>query len=237
MIEAQSLRVGLGGKLVVRDVSLTAARAAWFGLLGVNGSGKTTLLRALAGRLPVDGGRMMLDGADVTADRARRSRDIGFAAAPDSLPGDLRGDELIALLAQARGTSANQPAAIRQALGVATLEGRFIEKMSAGMRQRLALFCAFLGQPKVVLLDEPFNWLDPVVAHDFKRALKAWVADGGCLVTALHDVPTFALNCDAGLLLHDGRVLTPLDGGRAKDLAEIEALEARVYAAFKTQPN
>ena len=77
--------------------------------------------------------------------------------------------------------------------------------MSSGMRQRLALHLAFLGDPAVVLLDEPFNWLDPVAAYDLKEELGRY-ARSAVLITPLHDVATFATRRTAGLLLREGSV-------------------------------
>ena len=217
---------------ILRGVSFEARAGGWFGLLGANGSGKTTLLRALNGRLEIDGGMVRLGGRDVGAE-ALATR-IGFAPPPDSLPGELYGRELLDLLAVARRADPRAPAAIYAALDIGWLETEPIGAMSAGMRQRLCLFTAFIGAPRVVLLDEPFNWLDPVAGHDFKTALRAWTDAGGALVTALHDIAAFATRCDRGLLLHDGQVLKTFESAEmTQGRNDVLAFEQRVYEAFK----
>lgn len=231
----QDLRVRLGGALILRGVDFTVLAGRWFGILGANGSGKTTMLRALNGRLPIDAGRVLLDGVDVTGDLAARAGHIGFAPPPDSLPVELTAAELIGLVAEARGADPDAPAAMRAALDIPWLGPVRLGEMSAGMRQRVCLYTAFIGDPAVVLLDEPFNWLDPVAGYDLKVALRAWTDDGGALVTALHDIAAFATRCDEGLLLHDGRVVkafTPDD--MAVGRGDVIAFEHAVYEAFKT---
>jgi ABC-type multidrug transport system ATPase subunit len=79
------------------------------------------------------------------------------------------------------------------------------------MRQRIAIAAAFVGGHTQVILDEPFNWLDPVAVFDLRQVLRERVADGLTLVTALHDLGTLATACDAGLMLADGKVALTLD--------------------------
>lgn len=233
-LEVRDLKVSLSGAPVVRGLSFDATPAVWFGLLGANGSGKTTLLRALNGRLPIDSGEVRLSGVDVTRDLRARATGVGFAPPPDSLPLELTGGELLDLLARSRDADWRAPPAIHAALDIGWLEDRFIGAMSAGMRQRLCLFTAFIGGPAVVLLDEPFNWLDPVAAHDLKAALRGWTEAGGALVTALHGIADFATRCDAGLLLHEGRAVKVFDPAEiAAGRGDILSFEQTVYDAFK----
>lgn len=235
VLAVQDLRVALSGRTIVHGVSFAVEPGVWFGLLGANGSGKTTLLRALNGRLKIEGGRVGLNGDDVTRNERARATRIGFAPPPDSLPAELTGAELIDLLGQARGAAPRQPARLYQALDVASVERRRIGEMSAGMRQRVAVFSAFIGAPEVVVLDEPLNWLDPVAAYDLKAALAAQAGEGAALVTALHDIATFAGRCDRGLLLHEGRVVRAFDAEQmAAGRRDLLGFERTIYDSFKT---
>ena len=204
-LSVAGLNVSLGGRHILKEITFSSSGPEWFGLLGVNGSGKTTLLRTLVGRLAPSGGRILLDDVDVSTSPELRSRAIGFSPPLHTLPGTVTAGELLTLAAAARGADSLHPRALREALEIDRLQNRRIEAMSSGMRQRLALFLAFLGEPGVVLLDEPFNWLDPVAAFDAKDCL-ASLARNTLIVTALHDVATFALRCSSGLLLQDGAV-------------------------------
>lgn len=201
---------------VVTDVTYRIAAGCWSGVIGANGSGKTTLLRAIAGRLPISAGRVTIDGTDRTADRAWRARRIGFAPDGDALPGALSGADLFGILADGASRSAAEASLrlLREALGIDAIAAHPIHACSAGMRQRIAIFCAFVGGQRTVILDEPFNWLDPLAAYDVRGALRELVDGGLTLVTALHDLSTLASSCDEGLLMRDGGVALTLDAER-----------------------
>lgn len=225
----EKLDVALGGRPVLDGVSFSVDGPQWFGLLGVNGSGKTTLLRALSGRLPPSRGRILLDGDDVTASPERRSRAIGFSPPLHTLPANVTAGELITLVAAARGAGLRRPEGLRSCLEIDLLADLYIGSMSSGMRQRLALFLAFMGEPGIVLLDEPFNWLDPVVAFDAKDSL-AELSQNALILSALHDVTTFALRCTSGLLLQDGRIARRFEGTDLRESrVDVQGFERRVY--------
>ncbi len=229
-IEVRDLVVDRGGFRAIDGVDLTVQGGEWLGIVGANGSGKTSLLRAVAGRIEARAGTIRIDGIDRTSERQWRAANIGFAPDPASLPASLSGHELFAILAsQTPGTAASEPLSeLRSALGLDRFLDRPIGALSAGMRQRLAIFCAFHLRPGAVILDEPFNWLDPVCAFDTKQALSCLVADGLTLVTALHEMTTLVRYCRSGLLLSEGKVR------RRLDRAQLEA-GARDYGAFEAE--
>jgi len=208
-IATEGLSVRRGGYPAVNAVSLEIAAAQWTGLIGANGSGKASLLRAMAGRAAVSGGTILIDGLDRTDDLAWRARAIGFAADAGALPPTLTGRELFAIIASDKpGLAIDDPLAdLRAALDFDRFIDQRIGTLSAGMRQRLAIFAAFLTRPETVFLDEPFNWLDPICAFDTKAALRGLVAAHGLtLFTALHDTATLVHHCDAAMLLWEGRI-------------------------------
>ncbi len=229
-VEIRELLVLRDGFRAVDGVSLTLGEGLWTGIVGANGSGKTSLLRALAGRIEAEAGGIVVDGEDRLADRAWRAQAFGFAPDAASLPSTLTGRELLSILvSDAPGVADADPLSpLRRALGFDAFIDRRIGTLSAGMRQRLAIFCAFLRRPRLVVLDEPFNWLDPICAFDTKQALAALVAaEGLTLVTALHDMTSLVQHCGAGLLLSDGRIRRRLGpdemaAGR-RNYAEFEA--------------
>ncbi len=202
---ARDIEVRRGKALAVSGMDLTIESNQWFGLIGANGSGKTSFLRALAGRLPIEGGSITVHGKDLSNDRQARAASFGFAPPPDSLPNALRADELIRLAGPSSNQSDPRWRSVFEALGIDELRDRFIGNCSAGMKQRLALACAFASGHDIVILDEPLNWLDPVAAFDLNQALRAMVDDGLILITALHDLSVLARNCDAGLMMSAGK--------------------------------
>ncbi|HEX8525736.1 ATP-binding cassette domain-containing protein [Allosphingosinicella sp.] len=230
------MRVEIAHLLVLRDgfpavdgVSLTLDGGVWTGVVGANGSGKTSLLRALAGRIDAAAGSIVVDGENRVDDRAWRAQAFGFAPDPASLPQTLTGRELFSILvSETPGRGEADPLfPLRRALGFDAFLDRRIGTLSAGMRQRLAIFCAFLQRSRLVILDEPFNWLDPVCAFDTREALKELVArEELSLVTALHEMATLTSHCDRGLLLSGGKA------GLELGPAELRA-GARDFAAFE----
>ena len=220
-IEVTGLEVVRGRSLAVRGVSLAASSGKWLGIVGANGSGKTSLLRAMAGRLDVAGGSIVIDGIVVTHDRASRARNIGFAPEAAALPGSLVAGQLFSLLASRPHHEEHDLAQLRAALGITALLDRRIGTLSSGNRQRVAIYAAFVAptRRRSVILDEPFNWLDPVCAYELKIALSALVASGLTLITALHDLASWTMLCNHGILLNDGAV--------AAELSAAELIEGR----------
>ncbi|HST37022.1 MAG TPA: ABC transporter ATP-binding protein [Allosphingosinicella sp.] len=236
----RDLIVDRGGRRAVDRVSFVMEGPGWTGLVGANGSGKTSLLRALAGRIEAQGGTILVDGIDRTPDRSWRAQAIGFAPEASTMPETLSGRELFAILGgDTPGRDPEDPLApLRRALDFDSFLDRRIGTLSAGMRQRLAIFCAFLTRPRAAILDEPFNWLDPVCAFDTREALGALVAvEGLTLITALHETTTLVRHCQSGLLLSDGQVsrsLGPADmTAGARDHA---AFEAEMIAGLRGEP-
>ena len=238
-IEAEGLTVHRGTTRAVDSVSLAIEAGRWTGLIGANGSGKTSLLRALAGRLEPAGGRILVGGEDRTSDRAWRAQNIGFAPDAAALPPLLSGRELFAILADEIPGEADDDSLhpLRSALDFDPFIDRRIGALSAGMRQRLAIFAAFLGRPRAAILDEPFNWLDPICAYDTKQALGALVAaEGLTLVTALHDMNSLVQHCSAGLLLSDGRIRRRLGPDEmAAGRRSFASFEAEMIASLREE--
>jgi len=209
-VELTGVGVDRGRQRVVQDVDLTVTNGAWFGLIGANGSGKTSLLRALAGRLPFAGGSCRIGGEELADDRAARAHRFGFSPPADKLPDALHGRDVLELVGGSMDDVRLRLGKLHETLGVAPLLDRWIGDCSAGMRQRIAIAAAFAGGHPLVILDEPFNWLDPVAIFDLREVLRAMVDDGLTLITALHDLGTLASACDTGLMLADGKVALAL---------------------------
>jgi ABC-type multidrug transport system ATPase subunit len=225
-----------GGRTAVAEVSYDHAGPGWIGLVGANGSGKTSLLRALAGRLPIHSGRVVLGGADVSTDRAKRAGLIGFAVEGPMLPGDLTPREVFAISAEEKDAVDDlRLADLRAALNLESFIDRKCGSLSAGMAQRVALLAALLDLPPAVILDEPFNWLDPITALDVKRALGDLVVDQGLtLITALHDVSTLMAYCSRGILMSAGRIALELEEAELRaGLADPVAFEAAMVERLR----
>lgn len=211
VLSARGLEVARSGLLIIRGVSMDLRKASWNGLIGANGSGKTTLIRALAGRLPLRGGDILLDGLKEVPNRISVAENIGLSPDAHDLPPNLSGDEYLRLVSWRMDASVDLKP-LEAALDFRGFSARAIGEMSTGMKQRIAIYAAFVNGNRTVFLDEPFNWLDPVCSFETKRALKALVQDQGfTLLTALHDMATLAVFCDHGFLMSRGRIVRELD--------------------------
>lgn len=235
-LELRDVQVLRGANRAVDGIGLVLEAGHWTGIVGANGSGKTSLLRAAAGRLETQGGLIVADGVDRTGDRAWLAAHIGFAPDIAALPPSLAGAELFSIVAPDwdRTVRARGLARLREALDFDRFAAHRIGTLSAGMKQRLAIFLAFLDAPRAAILDEPFNWLDPVCAYDTKTALGGLVAEGMTLATALHETATLVGFCHSGLLLRDGRVGQLLDeSALAEGRRDYPAFEAEMIRRLR----
>lgn len=205
------LNISRGGQPIVHDVSAAIMPASWFGVIGANGSGKTTLLRAIAGRLPIARGSCAIFGEECAQDRSARAQAIGFAPPIEHFPTSLRLRQLLELAGDPIDVQQERNRDLWDALGLQDLLDIPAGECSSGMRQRAAIALAFATPCRIVILDEPFNWLDPVAAFDVRAVLARMVKDGLALVTALHDLTTLCGFCDSGIVLAKGRISLTLD--------------------------
>jgi ABC-type multidrug transport system ATPase subunit len=210
-LDITDLTINRSGQAIVQDISVSMMPASWFGVIGANGSGKTTLLRAIAGRLPIAQGNCAVFGEECTQDRGARAQAIGFAPPIEHFPASLRLRQLLALAGDPIEIQHERNGDLWDALGLKELLDIPAGECSSGMRQRAAIALAFAKPCRIVILDEPFNWLDPVAAFDVRAVLARLVADGLALITALHDLTTLCGFCDSGVVLAKGRVSLTLD--------------------------
>lgn len=185
----ERLSVRRGGRTVIDGIVLAVEPGEILGVVGKNGCGKTTLLGCIAGVLPPRDGRVVIEGASVwgtRAERQRARRALGYVPEGADPPGFLLGTELWSLCAAARG--ANPPSQqLRDALGLDELRDTALERMSLGQRRRACLGAAFVGPPKLLVLDEPDNGLDAKRLDAIVGLIKDHAAGGGATILASHD--------------------------------------------------
>jgi iron complex transport system ATP-binding protein len=213
-VDIENLSAHRGGRPVVTDVSVSVPSGTVLGLLGPNGSGKSTLLRAVSGLAPPAAGRVLFDGADITAlNRKELARQVAVMAQEHSEEFEIPVLDMVLLgrIPHGRGygrDSDRDIALAREALtrvGAAHLEARSFSALSGGERQRVLFARALAQDTPVLVLDEPTNHLD--IAHqlellDLVRATECTV------MVALHDLNLAARSCDAIGVLAEGRLLS-----------------------------
>jgi len=198
------------GVLAVDHLRFEVQAGEIFGLVGPDGAGKTTTLRMLAGVLTPDSGSAMVAGYDIVRDPEAAKAHISYMPQRFGLYEDLTVDENIRFYADVFGVPRkDREQRSRQLLGAAGMGHfgtRLAGKLSGGMKQKLGLVCALIHRPRVILLDEPTNGVDPVSRRDFWRILYSLLEEGIAILmsTAYLDE---AERCHRVALLHRGRIL------------------------------
>jgi ABC-2 type transport system ATP-binding protein len=194
--------------VAVNDVSLEIRRGEMFGLIGPDGAGKTTTIRLICGLLRTDAGKISVLGADPIVQHAAVTRTAGYFSQRFSLYGDLSIDENIAFFAEIHGLTHFEERRNRllDMTQLTPFRGRLADRLSGGMKQKLALACTLVHEPQIILLDEPTTGVDPVSRREFWKLLSEFLAQGITIVMATPYLDE-AERCSRVALLSNGRLL------------------------------
>jgi ABC-2 type transport system ATP-binding protein len=210
-----------GGTTVVDRLTLSVAPGEMFGLIGPDGAGKTTTIRLLCGLLHPEAGEVRILGRDPVREHRAVTGEVGYLSQRFSLYGDLSVDENVAFFAEIHGVSDYHARRDRllEMTQLTPFRGRLADRLSGGMKQKLALACTLVHRPRIVLLDEPTTGVDPVSRREFWRLLSQFLADG---ITILMSTPYLdeAERCSRVALLHEGRLLACDDPARLRAAAQ-----------------
>ena len=207
-VVVEGVRKSFGATVALDGVSLDVARGQMFGVIGPDGAGKTTLLRLVCGLLAPDRG----DGARLRRRSVRVARAataaIGYLSQQFSLYGDLSIDENIEFFARLHGVRdfARTRTRLLDLTGLEPFRDRLADRLSGGMKQKLALACTLVHEPPLLVLDEPTTGVDPVSRREFWKLLAEFLAQGLTIVLATPYLDE-AERCGRVALLNEGRVL------------------------------
>ncbi|OLF16635.1 ABC transporter ATP-binding protein [Actinophytocola xanthii] len=197
--------------VAVDHIDLSVPTGSFFGLVGPNGAGKTTTLSMAVGLLRPDAGTARILGVDVWEDPSRAKALVGVLPDGMSLPERLTGAELLTYLGLLRGLPAATVAArvdeLLTVLELADARNRLVIDYSAGMRKKIGLAAALLHAPKLLVLDEPFEAVDPVSAATIRTILQRFVAAGGAVVLSSHVMALVEQLCSHVAVISRGRVV------------------------------
>jgi ABC-2 type transport system ATP-binding protein len=210
-------------------LTLDVARGEMFGLIGPDGAGKTTSIRLMCGLLHPDAGEVRVLGLDPAVDHRRLTERVGYLSQRFSLYGDLSIDENIAFFAEIHGVR-DYAARRDQLLDMTQLtrfRGRLADRLSGGMKQKLALACTLVHRPELILLDEPTTGVDPISRREFWKLLSEFLAQG---ITIVMSTPYLdeAERCHRVALLNDGRALAADEPARLRAGLGVRMLEVIV---------
>ncbi|MBV9794923.1 MAG: ABC transporter ATP-binding protein [Actinobacteria bacterium] len=213
-VQTHGLTKRFGANVAVDGVELQVPRGSTFGYLGPNGAGKTTLMRTLLGLTRADGGTMSLLGFPVPAERTRALARVGAIVDEPRFHPHLTGRDNLRLLAAARGgDAATRIAPSLNRVGLADRADDKVATYSLGMRQRLGVASCLLGDPELLILDEPMNGLDPAGMHEMRTMIASLAGEGRTVVLSSHLLDEVERTCDAVAIVDHGRVIRqgPID--------------------------
>jgi ABC-2 type transport system ATP-binding protein len=203
-VSVEDLHVRRGDRLVIPGISLALRGGAVTGLLGPSGSGKSTLIRSIVGVQIVESGQISVLGRPAGSPELRRR--IGYVTQAPSVYGDLTVRENLAYFARVLGAADEGVDEAVRTVGLEEHAGQVVRTLSGGERSRVSLASALLGDPDVLVLDEPTVGLDPVLRRDLWETFHRLAARGATLLVSSH-VMDEAERCDELLLMREGRIV------------------------------
>ena len=220
-----------GGKVAVRDLSITVESGDLFGFIGQNGAGKTTTIKSVVGILPFESGEITIDGHSVQKDPVTCKKLISYLPDNPDLYDALTGIQYLNFIADIFRVSKEERTAgiakYAELLEMSTSLNTPISSYSHGMKQKLALISAFIHQPKLLIFDEPFVGLDPKAAFTLKTIMKEFCEQGNAIFFSTHVLEVAEKLCTKIAIIKDGELIAcgPTDEVRGTQSLEEVFLE------------
>lgn len=208
VLSVSQLQKRINGRMIVKDVTFEIQAGQIFGFLGPNGAGKTTTIRMLVGLIRPTAGRILINGYDLHKDHVHAMRNVGCIVENPDLYPYLSGYENLYQLASMQGNEA--VGRIEYVSALVHLVDRLHDKVrtySLGMRQRLGIAQALLGNPKLLILDEPTNGLDPAGIRELRTFLRELADQGLSIFISSHLLAEIEMLCDSVAIIRDGVVV------------------------------
>jgi len=210
-IEVQNLTKFFGSKKAISDISFTIEKGEVIGLLGPNGAGKSTTMRILAGLIPASSGIARINGISISLDPQSAKRELAFMPENNPLPEDLRVSEYLTHRAHLkelpRSLQKKRVEEVMELCDLArTANKKMIRTLSKGFRQRIGIADALLGQPKILILDEPTIGLDPHQILVIRTLIKD-LQEETTIVISSHILPEIEVSCDKVIIINQGLII------------------------------
>ena len=210
MLEVKNITGGYINIPVVKDVSFTVESGQLVGLIGLNGAGKSTTIKEIIGLLTPYQGEILIDGKSLVQDAENYRKKIGFIPDTPSLYEELTLKEHLEVVALAYDLTWDQAwSRVQGLLTVFRLDEKldwFPVHFSKGMKQKVMIICAFMVEPSLLIVDEPFLGLDPVAISDLVNLLEEEKAKGTSILMSTHVLDSAEKMCDSFVILHQGQV-------------------------------
>ena len=246
MIEITDIRKSFGDKHAVDGISFTVAEGEIMGFLGPNGAGKSTTLNIITGYLSADSGVVKIDGTDILSDPIKAKKDIGFLPEIPPLYPEMTVAEYLDFVYELKGCKLPRKQHIKEICEVVKIwdvSGRLIKNLSKGYKQRVGIAQALIGNPKVLIFDEPTIGLDPRQIIEIRNLIKM-LGKEHTIILSTHILPEVQAVCDRIVVINKGGIvanektedlINAVDGSR-KLVAKIVGQEEEVLKALRALP-
>ena len=226
MLKIKHLTKAYGEKKAVDDLNLHIAPGEIYGFIGHNGAGKTTTLKSVAGILQFDAGEIYIDGISIKENPLECKRRFAYIPDNPDLYDYMTGIKYLNFIADIFGVGANErQARIRKYADAFELTADLAQPIAAyshGMKQKLAIIAAWLHEPKLILMDEPFVGLDPKASHLLKEMMREVCDEGGAIFFSTHVLEVAEKLCDKVAIIKSGRLIR---SGNMEEVKGDESLE------------
>ncbi len=209
MIEVRNLSKSYGSKTALDNISFTAADSEILGFLGPNGAGKSTTMNIISGYLSASSGSVLIDGIDVLDDPISAKRNLGYLPEQPPLYADMTVDEYLRFvysLKKCRFPKRSHLEEISVLTGIENVRSRVIRNLSKGYRQRVGLAQALIGNPKVIILDEPTVGLDPKQIIEIRSLIKK-LGESHTMILSSHILTEVQAVCDKIVVINEGKIV------------------------------
>lgn len=228
MLKIEHLTKTYGEKKAVDDLSLHIAPGEIYGFIGHNGAGKTTTIKSCAGILPFDAGTILVDGLDVTAKPIECKRRIAYIPDNPDLYEFMSGIKYLNFIGDIFGVEAGVRAErikkYADTFGLTEDLAQPISAYSHGMKQKLAIISAWIHEPKLIIMDEPFVGLDPKAAFSLKEMMHELCGRGGAIFFSTHVLDVAEKLCDKVAIIKEGKLIANGSMAQVKGDSSLESV-------------
>lgn len=224
-IKVENLVKSYGNKKGVFDINFSIEKGEVFGFLGPNGAGKTTTIRHLMGFIKPDSGLVQIEGKDCFKEREQIQENVGYLPGEVALMEEMTGNEFLDFMFHMKRLKSKKK--MEQLIAYFELDPKGkIRKMSKGMKQKLAIICAFMGEPNILILDEPTSGLDPLMQNKFIDLIVKEKKRGATIFLSSHIFEEIERTCDRVGFIREGELVT------IKEMDELKKSQKRIFEIY-----
>ncbi len=229
MIEIKNLTKKIGETVILDNLNFSVRRGEILGFLGPNGAGKTTTMKIVTSFWSPASGSVTVDGLDGTNDSIKVRKKIGYLPETVPLYEDMKVGEYLKFVADMRGASKQRIAEVADSCGITKVMDRPIDELSKGYRQRVGLAQAIMGNPDVLILDEPTTGLDPNQIAEIRELIKK-IGSEKTVIFSTHILAEAGAVCDRIIIINNGRIVGE---GSPEELIKKTKAKELIYAKIK----